>query len=98
MRTQAKRGSIKQDIQSRIGSFLLFAMIMAHIGQTVIRAIGVSYTACKDEFRQIFDLTASWSELIFFYYRTCAIIVHRLNWPESKKWPLQTPEKEKSDF
>ena len=35
--------------------------------QPVIRAIGVSHTACKDEFRQIFDLTAG---VYFNFYNT----------------------------
>ena len=33
----------------------------------VIRAIGVSHTACKDDFRKIFDLTAA---VYFYFYAT----------------------------
>ena len=34
---------------------------------TVVRAIGVSYTACKDEFDKIFDLTAG---VYCYFYHT----------------------------
>ena len=33
----------------------------------MIRAIGVSHTACKDEFRQIFDLTAGVYYNLYIY-------------------------------
>ena len=40
----------------------------------VIRAIGVSHTACKDEFRQIFDLTAG----VHFHF--CNIYINDWSW------------------
>ena len=45
----------------------------------VMRAIGVSHTACKDEsFDETFDLTAGWSVFLYALYYTggCVICIH----------------------